>query len=85
LYTINIDHKDKGLTTYTIYRKEEADKEGLKYVYWKKADIGDYAISDDDYVAKVINRKNYPSNQIMYIYDFLGDILSSILNTLQKN
>ena len=62
MYTINIDHKDKGLTTYTVYRKEEADKEGLKYVYWKMADVGQYAISDDDYVAKVINRKEYPSN-----------------------
>ena len=62
MYTINIDHKDKGLTTYTVYRKEEADKEGLKYVYWKMADVGQYAISDDDYVAKVIKKKEYPSN-----------------------
>ena len=62
MYTINIDHKDKGLTTYTVYRKEEADKEGIQYVYWKMADMGQYAISDDDYVAKVINRKEYPSN-----------------------
>ena len=62
MYTVNIDHKDKGLTTYTVYRKEEADKEGIQYVYWKMADMGQYAISDDDYVAKVINRREYPSN-----------------------
>ena len=62
MYTINIDHKDKGLTTYTVYRKEEADKKGINYVYWKMADVGQYAISDDEYVAKVINRKEYPSN-----------------------
>jgi hypothetical protein len=62
MYTINIDHKDKGLTTYKVYRKEEADKEGLKYVYWKMAEMGQYAISDDNYVAKVINKKEYPSN-----------------------
>ena len=62
MYTINIDHKDKGLTTYTVYRKEEADKEGIEYVYWKMANMGQYAISDDNYVAKVINRKEYPSN-----------------------
>ncbi len=62
MYTINIDHKDKGLTTYTVYRKEEADKQGIEYVYWKLAQVGDYAISDDDYVAKVIKRKKYPSN-----------------------
>ena len=62
MYTINIDHKDVGLTTYKVYRKEEADKEGIEYVYWKLADIGQYAISDDDYVAKVIKRTEYPSN-----------------------
>ena len=62
MYTINIDHKDKGLTTYTVYRKDEADKQGIDYVHWKLAQMGDYAISDDDYVAKVINRKKYPSN-----------------------
>ena len=62
MYTINIDHKDKGLTTYTVYRKKEADKEGIKYVYWKMANVGQYALSDDNYVAKVINRKEYPSN-----------------------
>ena len=62
MYTINIDHKDKGLTTYTVYRKEEADKEGIQYVYWKMANMGQYAISDDEYVAKVINRREYPSN-----------------------
>ena len=62
MYTVNIDHKDKGLTTYTIYRKEEADKKGIDYVYWKLANVGQYAVSDDNYVAKVINRKEYPSN-----------------------
>ena len=62
MYTVNIDHKDRGLTTYTIYRKEEADEEGINYVYWKMANVGQYAISDDNYVAKVINRKEYPSN-----------------------
>ena len=62
MYTVNIDHKDVGPTTYTIYRKEEADKKGIDYVYWKMVQPGGYAISDDDYVAKCINRKEYPSN-----------------------
>jgi len=62
LYTINIDHKDKGLTTYNVYRKQEADDKGIKYVYWKMVQPGGYAISDDNYVAKCINRKEYPSN-----------------------
>ena len=62
MYSINIDHKDKGLTTYNVYRKKEADEKGIRYVYWKLADVGQYAISDDNYVAKVIKRKEYPSN-----------------------
>ena len=62
MYTVNIDHKDVGPTTYTIYRKEEADKKGIDYVYWKMVQPGGYAISDDNYVAKCINRKEYPSN-----------------------
>ena len=62
MYTINIDHKDKGLTTYNVYRKQEADDKGIKYVYWKMVQPGGYAISDDNYVAKCINRKEYPSN-----------------------
>jgi len=62
MYTVNIDHKDVGNTTYTIYRKEEADKKGIEYVYWKMVQPGGYALSDDDYVAKCINRKEYPSN-----------------------
>lgn len=62
MYTVNINHKDLGLTTYTIYRKKEAEKEGIKFVYWKMVQPGGYALSDDDYVAKCINRKEYPSN-----------------------
>ena len=62
MYTVNIDHKNVGTTTYTIYRKEEADKEVIEYVYWKMVQPGGYAISDDNYVAKCINRKEYPSN-----------------------
>ena len=62
MYTINIEHKDKGLTTYSVYRKEEADKKGIDYVYWKMVQPGGYGLSDDNYVAKCIKRKAYPSN-----------------------
>ncbi len=62
MYTINIDHRQDGMTTYTIYKKKEADEEGIKYIYWKDATKGDYAVSDDDYVAKVISRREYPNN-----------------------
>tara|TARA_R100000781_G_scaffold114187_1_gene84375 strand:- start:247 stop:1023 length:777 start_codon:yes stop_codon:yes gene_type:complete len=63
MYTINIHHKgDKNSTSYRIYREEEAQDKDIEYKYWKEADTGDYAISDDNYVAKVINRREYTSN-----------------------
>ena len=62
MYTVNIDHKDKGLTTYSVYRKDEADEKGIEYVYWKMVQPGGYGLSDDNYVAKCIKRKAYPSN-----------------------
>jgi hypothetical protein len=64
MYQITINHKggDKP-RTYTIYRQEEADDEHIKYKHWQKAQIGDYALSDDKYVAKVINRAEYPGNR----------------------
>ena len=63
MYTINIHHKgDKEATSYRVYRKDEADEKNIEYKYWKDADTGEYAISDDDYVAKVINKREYQSN-----------------------
>ena len=62
MYTINIKHKDKGLTTYTVYRKDEADDKGISYKKWSKADKGEYAISDDNYVSKVISRRIYKAS-----------------------
>ena len=59
MYTISINHKNVGPTTYNIYQEPEAKKEGLDYVYWKEAEQGDWAISDDGYVARVIKRKEY--------------------------
>ena len=63
MYTINIKHKgDTDHTTYTIYRADEAKKQGIEYKYWKDAEKGDYALSDDDFVAKVISRREYADN-----------------------
>ena len=62
MYTININHKDKGLTTYTVYRREEADDKGIAYKKWSTADKGEYGISDDNYVSKVISRRIYKAS-----------------------
>ena len=62
MYTINIDHRQDGITTYQVYRQDEADKEGIEYKHWKEADKGEYGVSDDGYVAKVISRREYDSN-----------------------
>ena len=62
MYTIDIKHKDQGMVTYKIYRKEEAEKNEIKFKYWKEAKRGDYAISDDDYVSKVIKKTSYSAN-----------------------
>lgn len=64
MFEIEIHHKgDKYPTTYTVYKQEEADEAGIDYVYWREADTGDYALSDDGYVAKVIKRKKYDARR----------------------
>tara|TARA_R100001530_G_scaffold134911_1_gene110817 strand:- start:5 stop:769 length:765 start_codon:yes stop_codon:yes gene_type:complete len=63
MYTIPIKHNgDQEATTYKVYKKEEADAKSVEYKYWKDAEVGEYGITDDEYVAKVINKKEYPSN-----------------------
>ena len=63
MYSININHKgDQETTTYRIYREEEAQEASIGYKYWKEANAGEYALSDDKYVAMVISRREYPSN-----------------------
>ena len=64
MYTINIKHRgDTEHTTYTVYRAEEAKNKDIPFTYWKDAQTGDYALSDDNYVAKVINRREYDGNR----------------------
>ena len=69
MYTITIKHKDIGAKTYEIYTQKEAKEEGLQYNHWKEAREGQWALSDDGFVSKVITRKRYPTaNQIDNIY-----------------
>ena len=62
MYEITIKHKEKGTRSYNILTKSEADREKVEYKYWKTAEIGDYALTDDDYVALVLQKKVYDAN-----------------------
>jgi len=59
MYTISINHKDRGRKDYPVYKQAEADAEGIQYVSWRKANTGEMAISDDGYVSEVVTRKTY--------------------------
>lgn len=61
MYEITIKHKDKGSVSYKVFTKEEADSSDLEYSYWKDAEKGQYALTDDNYVGKVIQKKKYDS------------------------
>lgn len=46
-------------TPFPVYTRDEADELGLEYVYWKDAQIGQMALSDDGYVAQCRDRRQY--------------------------
>ena len=71
MYTIDIHHKgDNAPTTYKILKKEEADSENIKYRYWREAREGEYGISDDNYVAKVISKSVYNPTSVYIRYPY---------------
>ena len=51
-----INHKT---AEYPIYTQDEADKNKLKYIYWKDCDKGDWGLTDDKYVSECISRTDY--------------------------
>ena len=53
MYIIKIKHNDIGLTEYPVYLSDEATEKDIDFEYWQKAEEGDYALTDDGYVAKV--------------------------------
>tara|TARA_Y100000592_G_C5470047_1_gene318930 strand:+ start:2059 stop:2829 length:771 start_codon:yes stop_codon:yes gene_type:complete len=62
MYEISINHKGVGKVCYSIYTKSEADRGNIDYKYWKEAEKGEYALTDDNYVGKVIQKKEYVGN-----------------------
>ena len=71
MYTIDIHHKgDKTPTTYTVFKEKEAKDKEINYKYWREADEGEYGISDDKYVAKVISRSVYKPTSVYVRFPF---------------
>ena len=44
---------------YPVYTKEQAKDKKLDYVYWRQAEVGDWGLTDDGFVAECYDRKNY--------------------------
>lgn len=63
MFSVNINHKDIGPTDYIIYTKDEAKLAKIPYIFWQEANQGEYALTDDDYVAKIIKKKEYEDKQ----------------------
>ena len=71
MYTIEIHHKgDSSATSYSIYKESEAKEEGLDYKYWREANEGEYGLSDDGHVAKVITRAVYGPTSVYVRYPY---------------
>ena len=62
MFSVTINHKDIGAKTYKIYTKEEALKNKVPFRHWQKAEQGEYALTDDDYVARIIKKKEYEAS-----------------------
>ena len=57
---MKIKRRINGKTSnYDVFTKAEAAKLGLAIVYWKEAHEDEWAYTDDDYVAKCYDRKDY--------------------------
>jgi hypothetical protein len=48
-----------GTRTFRIYTKDEADELKIPYKPWREVGVGDWALSDDGYVAECYVRKDY--------------------------
>tara|TARA_A100000172_G_C3031900_1_gene107028 strand:+ start:282 stop:1055 length:774 start_codon:yes stop_codon:yes gene_type:complete len=57
---MKIKRRINGKTShYPVFTKEEAATKGFAIIYWKEAQTDDWAYTDDNYVAKCYDRKDY--------------------------
>tara|TARA_Y100001951_G_C11231401_1_gene234833 strand:- start:131 stop:904 length:774 start_codon:yes stop_codon:yes gene_type:complete len=59
MFNVTINHRDKGPTDYTVFLSGEANAKEIEFNHWQKANEGQYALTDDGYVAKIIKKKEY--------------------------
>ena len=77
-----------GRRNFKIYSQEEADKLGIKYVYWRDAKKGDWVLSDDGFVGECL--KIYgpygktKSRQFMFSFAYAWENSKSKLNYLER-
>lgn len=73
---ITIDRpKSKWGVGHIVYEKGEADEQNLQYKHWKEAQKGEWCISDDGYVARVLDRRTYKTGEFIvlpYTRSFCG-------------
>lgn len=61
---IRIHHRgDEQPTLYKIWTVKEAQEQGIPYKDWREAEEGEYALSDDGYIAKVITKRQYDARR----------------------
>jgi len=63
VFVITINHKDIGPTEYPVYTKDEADSKDITYLHWQQANAKQWALTDDNYVAKIISKKSYQDKE----------------------
>lgn len=70
MFSVTINHKDVGPTDYIIYTEEEAKIASIPYKHWQKSEEGEYALTDDEYVARLIKKKEYEASDGRKSYYF---------------
>ncbi len=77
-----IRRRIKGiLQDVPIYTLEEAEERGLDMVPWKDVQEGQWAITDDGYVAECLSRRTYDDNKKNGIRDYIRTTCGSFWNS----
>jgi len=59
---------------HEVHLQEDADKKGIKYVEWRKCDVGKWGLTDDGFVAKCTDVKKYKKATGKFFRFSFGDV-----------